>query len=593
MAHPPPQAQKVFGDATLDLRLAEWLRVNGMELEGPRTLRTGGSGGKLVSAYLRMPASSPSTGGVRIIKLVGSSADAEAEPANHRAALDLRERGTEEFTARHLVGLDLHFLKLDGSWIMFQFPAGDGKEETTTLAELGRTPRLPELVASITHGVLFGWNPRPSTRGRDLGTSAGGEDTPLSAARFVALILGARADGDGVLRSWARTRLGPAVDTEPWFTFPGRGRPLPNPLFLESGSPLGTCALRFAPRGHAHGDLHPGNIMTPVREAASADAYWLVDLSRFHKDALLARDPVHLLVCLIADSFLPHLSDEAREELLTALSGDTVVCTGPLIPQQLARTVERLRGVWIDWGARLGINPGWREQWFLALQAGALAVTARERYADAERWWFLRLAAAAGGAYLDAVGVRPPHRAPAPFPLDPVPVAPVRPGPVQRGPGPADSGRQAVVPAPAAPRAPAPAPAAPPEPSTPPPEPLFPQPRPVGSRPPESRQVEPTLFQVLDDIWETFEHPRRLLNAVRPTELRGPAQAVSSTQRSSPSSWPAARTRADPCGPNWARPSPCCATWRPGRTSCCANCRRCRAPGRMSRSSRPPSSTTS
>jgi hypothetical protein len=501
MAHHASQPPVVFGDAVVDRRLARWLAVKGLELENPQVLKTGGSGGKLVSAYLhvvrgRLP------GGQRIIKLVGPSPDAEAEPENHLSALDLRVPGTEEFTERHLVKLDeARTWQLDDSWVMFQFPAGDGKEETDTLAELGRTPRLPELAARIVEGVLGGWNPGPST---------GGRDKPPSAAEFVRELLGKRAEEDSGLRVWARARLGPIVDTEPWLALPGDSRSLPNPVLLGAGSALSGHDVRFAVRGHAHGDLHPGNIMVPVGENASPEDFWLIDLSRFARKALLARDPAHLLVCLIADLYLPHLSEDAREELLTALTGRDAACTGPLIPQGLAKTVTRVRQAWIDWGAtpHLLINPGWRQQWFLALQACALMVAARERYSDADRWWFFRLAARACGAYVDTVTAQRPNAAPVPGPDTAVAAVP---GPS----GGTAAGRGAPAAAPV-PRKPAGAPRR----TSPPPAPAGKRFR--GRRPGGGR----TVLDVLTEIGTTFEHPRRQLSSKRLAPLKTMARSI-------------------------------------------------------------------
>ncbi|GHF46538.1 hypothetical protein [Streptomyces griseosporeus] len=480
MTRTPSPAQVVFGDEDLDRELAEWLSQNGLELEGPEQLETGRSGGRLVSAYLNVKRGRR-TGGVRIVKLVGPSPDAAAEPENHLTALDLRMPGTEEFTERHIVRLDeMSTGRLGDSWVMFQFPAGDGKEDTATLASLGRTPRLPALAAHIVEGVLRGWNPNPTTREKD----QLGRPLPLpTGAEFVRGLLGARADDGSALRSWARSCFGTAVTGEEWVTFPDSAHPLPNPLALHGGSTLDRYTLRFVPRGQAHGDLHPGNIMVPVREDASAEDFWLIDLSRFSETAALARDPAHLLVCLIADLYLPHLSGDARDELLVALTADSPECSGPLVPQGLADTVTRVREVWIDWGAlpHIGINTVWRQQWFLALQACALMVCTRERYPDTDRRWFFRLAAEACWAYLEKQGVRPPAEAPA---------------------------LTASMAPQSAPRAPQSAPPAPRPASVQ----ALPARLPSGVRqaPPSAG---PTVLDMLKEIWDTFERPRRQLPA--------------------------------------------------------------------------------
>jgi hypothetical protein len=99
----------------------------------------------------------------------------------------------------------------------------------------------------------------------------------------------------------------------------------------------------------------------------------------------------------VAD-FLPHMSDDARAELLDLLVGrDT---PGLLIPQGLARTVEEVRRAPDGWLQQRTISGQWTGQWLLSMQACALMFTARVRYDARDRWWFFRLAAEAAGAYL-------------------------------------------------------------------------------------------------------------------------------------------------------------------------------------------------
>lgn len=400
MSRPSSPAPRVFGDAAVDGALAEWLDTNHLELVEAELLETGGSGGKLVSAFVR-ELDDRRSGGMRIIKLVGPSPDAEAEPRNHRAALLSRVPGNEVFIDRHLVGLAEKAWRLGDHWVMFQCPAGDGKDETTTLATLGRVPHLPGLAARIVRGVLSGWNPE------DPEFSQG-----MTAARFVSELLGARLDDKAPLRTWVRDRVDARAGDRLWFSLTAEAPVLPDPLALSDGSPLSEHPVRFAARGRGHGDLHPGNIMAPVRTDASPDDYWLIDLSRFSDRALLARDPVHLLLCLIADEYLPHLSEAARAELMAVLSapdpGPEPRCDGPLVPQGLADLVGRVRAELIEWGASRRFGPAWQAQWFLALHACSLMVTARDRYPDRDRWWFYLLAAHACGAYLDSVKVKRP-----------------------------------------------------------------------------------------------------------------------------------------------------------------------------------------
>ncbi|MGW9397097.1 hypothetical protein [Streptomyces sp. NPDC055642] len=495
MEHPVPGVLSILGDEPVGKELVEWLDQSQLELDDPDPVATGGSGGILMSAFLR-DRRPGRISGLRIIKLVPCSAHADAEPRNHRAALSDRVPGNEEFIDSHLVELDDRTAKLDDYWVMIQYPAGDGTEaEMGTLAGLGTDRRTPALVEEVVKGVLGGWNPDPvAGRNRE-------KDTVeiLSAARFVQDMLGVSSDRADRAGRWLRERMGPAGESH-WFTLDGSAGPLPNPVALDEGSPLSTCQVRLAVRGRAHGDLHPGNILVPAGGKAAADDFWLVDLSWYHRDALLVRDPVHLLLCLVADEFLPHMSGSAREELLTALTGEDPVCEGPLIPQGLADTVTRVRRAMIAWGAVHRINQGWRHQWFLALQACALMVVVRERYTEQDRWWFLRLAAGACRAYLEKAGVEPPKggvpsvevSAPPALPQSDATSVPAR------------------VPVPFVPATAAAGPVGPVLPAS---------PAPLGV-PASSVVDEPGAVNVLAEIWDVFEPVLRQLSAVPVGKVR-------------------------------------------------------------------------
>ncbi|MFD6907508.1 hypothetical protein [Streptomyces sp. NPDC060077] len=505
MEHSLSGILSVLGDQPVSRALVQWLDKSGLELDEPDLVATGESGGILVSAFLR-ELRPGRAGGLRIIKLVPASAHADTELGNHRAALSDRVPGNEEFIDHHLVELDGRTSKVDDYWVMIQYPAGDGTVEMGTLAGLGADRRTPALVEEVVKGVLGSWNPDPATHRNKENGKAG----LLSAARFVEDMLGETSDRLERAGKWLRQRMGPDSGST-WFSLGEGTDPLPNPLALGEGSPLSECQVKLAVRGRAHGDLHPGNILVPVGGKAAPDDFWLVDLSWYHRDALLARDPVHLLLCLVADAFLPHMSGPAREELLTALTGEDSECAGPLIPQGLADTVSRVRGAMINWGAGHRIHAGWSHQWFLALQACALMVVVRERYSEQDRWWFFRLAAGACRTYLERMDVRRPGGAVptvavAAFPVAPRPDAVTVPAPEPSAFVPASAGSSSVafVPAPAGPH---------------PVETVLPETGPQvgassagGTMP--SAGAAPGAVEVLSEVWDLFEPVLRQLSSV-------------------------------------------------------------------------------
>lgn len=382
-------APDVSAVETVRKALADWERQTHRELKAVTPIDAGGSGGVLVSAYVR-ELDPGRQGGRMIVKMLAPSDETVGEPGRHKAALLARTERNAPFVDGHLVGLALEPHKVDGTWVMFQLPAGD--EDAVTLAGADRR-RLPHLAARIVTGVLEGWNPEDPTV------------VERTAAEFVGDILDRRLAAEGPLLKWVTGHLLPGPSGPPWLSLTGADRPVPNPLVLGPGTDLARHQVAVPQRGRAHGDLHPGNIMVPRQPAAGDDDFVLIDLSRFAADALLARDPAHLLLCLVA-SYLPHMDDEARAELVPGLL--RAPCDGTLVPQGLAALVATVHDAWSGWGERHRIQRDWRRQWYLALQACALMFLGREGYSDRDRWWFFRLAAEACGAYLDDVGVRRP-----------------------------------------------------------------------------------------------------------------------------------------------------------------------------------------
>ncbi|MFE2887015.1 hypothetical protein [Streptomyces sp. NPDC059272] len=373
--------------------LAVWERQTGRTLGPFAPMDAGGSGALLVLAYVR-------DGDARqrkrrmIIKLCADDGQSEMEPGNHIAALRSRPRGNESFPEEHLVRQMYDPQRTGRSWLMFQEIAGRGDWDMTTLAALLRSRGLPEAVAAVTRSLLTDWNL----------DEHGGK--PMTACGFVAELLDRRLQPGTPLNLWSQELLGPPRIPVAWLRFPD-GRTLPNPLDLSDSSPLAKTKLAYPVRGRAHGDLHPGNIMVP-KTGQAWQQYALIDLSRFSDNALLTRDPVHLLLHVVSD-FLPPLGDGARTELLDLLVGNETPALE--VPHGVHQTLDLVDKAPREWLSEHDIKPDWASQWLLALQACALMFTAREQHTLRDRWWFYRLAAEAAGAYLRSIGRYEPGRA--------------------------------------------------------------------------------------------------------------------------------------------------------------------------------------
>ncbi|MFG2519903.1 hypothetical protein [Streptomyces sp. NPDC048527] len=391
MDDPSPFAR--FGERTASL-LEKWQQLNHRSLTPVDWLDAGGSGALLVSVFVQ-DRDPKKTKRRMIIKLCSPGGESSMEPGRLNSARMSLPLGDGSFTRDHLVEHLYDPMPVDDAWLMFQGLAGSGTD-MVTLSTILRQQRLPGVAAEIVRSLLTHWNPDEHA------------DGAMTAAGFVGELLDRRLEPDGPLAYWVRNALGLALDT-PWIRLARRGSaPLPNPVHLGAGCALAGGVVSYPVRGRAHGDLHPGNIMVPADLKANAKHYVLIDLSRFDERALLARDPVHLLLCLVAD-FLPHLSDDARDELLELLVGRQT--PGLLIPQGLQWTVDRIRQAPDGWLADRDISGEWRGQWMLSMQACALMFTARVRYDARDRWWFFRLAAEAAAEYLRAIGAYEPEEA--------------------------------------------------------------------------------------------------------------------------------------------------------------------------------------
>ncbi|MFC9492828.1 hypothetical protein [Streptomyces sp. NPDC056982] len=381
-----------FGARTAAL-LDQWQQQNHRPLTAPAWLDTGGSGASLASVFVRDSDPGRTTRRM-IIKLCSPDGDSSMEPGRLIAARRSLPNGDPSFPRDHLVEQLYDPMPVDDAWLMFQGFAGND-ESMVTLSTILRQRRMPGAAAQITRSLLADWNPDEKSDGE------------MTAAAFVSELLDQRLEPAEPLAVWVRDTLG--LDLETAWIRPGRANaaPLPNPVHLTGSCPLAERTLDYPMRGRAHGDLHPGNIMVPKEPDADLGRYVLIDLSRFDERALLARDPMHLLLCLVAD-FLPHMSDDARAELLDLLVGrDT---PGLLIPQGLARTVDEVRRAPDGWLHQRTISGQWTGQWLLSMQACALMFTARVRYDARDRWWFFRLAAEAAGAYLGPADAYEPGR---------------------------------------------------------------------------------------------------------------------------------------------------------------------------------------
>ncbi|MGW6456800.1 hypothetical protein ACWF94_12890 [Streptomyces sp. NPDC055078] len=441
----------VFG-TEVATALAEWQRNTGCELEFIEPLDGAGSGARLVYAYVEDPRPDHRARKL-ILKLCAPDEGARFEAGHHRRAWQsgpVPAPGGTDFPTRHLVAQEYDPLRVAGTWLMFQRIAFDRDgRELTALKDVPSRQARARVGAAVVRSILEDWNP-DERRGPGI--------TP---ELFVDEIIGAhRLRSDSALKGWLRRNVPDAERA--WITLPGRGVELPNPLPLAEASPLAGRRLPYAARGRAHGDLHPGNIMVVTVPQLAPERYRLVDLSRFSPGALLARDPVHLMLCLLAD-YLPGLPGPARDQLLgllttTGLSGEPEP-PSDLVSRGLHELLDTMAEAPANWLYQRQVTREWQFQRLLALQACALMFVARESVGERERWWFLELAARACAAFLRVTeGLGAPRQNASAPPPDP---AASPPDPAASPPDPAASPPDPAA-SPPAPRPPSAGPGEPP-----------------------------------------------------------------------------------------------------------------------------------
>ncbi|AVH54561.1 hypothetical protein [Streptomyces sp. HG99] len=369
--------------------LEQWQR-GGRTLDFVEALPDGGSGARLAIFHHDGDADHPEH--KLLIKLCAPDEGAVTEPYD----LDIAWKSgppfnkgarTFDFPDRRLVRQVYPPLAVGDTWLMFLSIALDdrGDHELTPLSGLTSPTERATVAAAVIRSVLSEWNPDP------------GADHTMSALEYLRQALGHRAAPDSRLARTATRVLG-ADAQRPHITLPGCSESLPNPLLFPS-SPLAGLKPPTVALGRAHYDLHPANIMVETTPSLVPDAHRLVDLSRFQQRGLLARDPVHLTLCLVCD-YLPELSERALNDLIELLTADAAPDPNEdLLPASLHSTIQQTRSAPDDWRLTRHYSlTDWRPQYLLALQACALMFVTR-RAREREQTWFLELAARACAAF--------------------------------------------------------------------------------------------------------------------------------------------------------------------------------------------------
>jgi tetratricopeptide repeat protein/NTP-dependent ternary conflict system VMAP-like protein/NB-ARC domain-containing protein len=300
------------------------------------------------------------------------------ETGAHRAA---QAHSSADFFQHHLVGQAYEpYPVAGGGRLMFQDVAGASLQ----FVSLSRVPdeQLPAACKSVIDGIIRGWNPSrvrsvQTTVGEYLSREFGRTLTPGVSSESLAAVLGLLGPGYRYLRDEASRE---PID-------------VPNPLLMLSDETLLARLPIDAVVGLAHGDLHTENVLIPRAYGDyQIQEFRLVDLSMFAHDAPVTRDPVTLMLSVVA----PTISELRVDEQEALLSFVLEPWKAPArLSALISQTLEQIHRAGNEAVKSLSLGD-WRSQYLLSLIATALQFTTFTNVGDDGRWWFFRLAGRAG-----------------------------------------------------------------------------------------------------------------------------------------------------------------------------------------------------
>lgn len=321
-----------------------------------------------------------------ILKICPPDRTTAREPRRHREAL---EKSPAEFTADHLVRQPIEPVQLLSHWwLLFQEIAGGSLRRVHPLFALVDNVKLPDIASRIVQALLNKWNPS-----RDL--------QRMSLPEFFAANLGTRLEPNGPIVMWANEAKLPLSE---WLSL--NDRVLPNPV-VWAQTVLAPDLQLNAVLGNAHGDLHLQNILVPMAPL-DPEHFRLIDLSGYSPAAPLARDPMHLLLSAVLPA-LDAFSARQRAELLAMLAALPYEDQPPvLVLQGHSRLARHVFEAGLSSVAGAGLADDWSDQTAVALSATALLFATLPNLPEEHQRWFLGLAAAALGNYLERAGQTAP-----------------------------------------------------------------------------------------------------------------------------------------------------------------------------------------
>jgi hypothetical protein len=305
-----------------------------------------------------------------------------------------------EFFRQHLVNLETVFSPDAGPsdwWIATLKIAGGDVSLFRPSVELDplKGAHFASSCATIVKSIIEDWNPEPLPHPLE----------PIPPASYLNSIF----DASRAIPSKPSWRWLDSLDiscTDVLVRRDGWRDALPNPLALAarlSSEPFCSRPLRVR-FGRAHGDLNLGNVLMPV-DPPRPEEYKLIDLGGFSPKALLARDPMHLLLSIAIEWLKSGINPGTR---LSRTLIDVIVRPGARTTEEECQKVsQEIHAAGHSWAARKGLGDDWTRQSMLSLVGCGMLYAGRKvpglPDTPATPGWFFDLAAVAAHAYLEHV----------------------------------------------------------------------------------------------------------------------------------------------------------------------------------------------
>ncbi|MGX5716630.1 P-loop NTPase [Arthrobacter sp. MAHUQ-56] len=350
--------------------LQEALADQQIELHLVRTLTAGYT--EAVVAVVKMR---HSQNGDRLAILKVDQSARILEPEAHEKAI---EASPDRFADRYLVtqAHDPVFLP-EGWFVMFQEIAGGGITELIPLSQHSGKATLRSFMLKVSDTVLSSWNPSRYMEYMEVGS-------------FLKLHFKEKLASNSAFSEWARSSFGPEVLTAPRIIAGASGTFI-NPFCLSEWKQLYSKQIHVL-TGNSHGDLHMENVLVTRNQALQDLSFKLIDLTTFTASGPLSRDVVNLFVSELERVVTP-LAPLQREALLQGLRGKLEGMPASLVALvDLWSDLQNLGSAYADGS---GASDDWRLQFLLSLVGAAIQSASRPRRENADRKWFLVLAAAA------------------------------------------------------------------------------------------------------------------------------------------------------------------------------------------------------